>query len=265
MSDAPPPSVPPTPDPGQQATPAMPPVEGSPAPRFGEFAPVESAQTPAAAAAGQPVMYSGTTTPGAPAAGYDAASAPAQQNPGYPAAGYPQAQSGYPQQQGYPQQPGYSQPSYSQPGYPQQGYPQAAYPQTAPVYGQPGFGSTPAPKRRTWDVVLTIILLVLGLGGTLLGVLYGIIFSSPELIDDAFRQQGLGGFDGEVGATPLVLIVSHVVLYLVAAGLSILLLVKKKIAFYIPLIAGVVAAVIFWGALIMLMLSDPDFAATYGR
>src|SRR5690606_13969488 len=158
-------------------------------------------------------------------AGYDAASAPAQQNPGYPAAGYPQAQSGYPQQQGYPQQPG-----YSQPGYPQQGYPQAAYPQVAPVYGQPGFGSTPAPKRRTWDVVLTIILLVLGLGGTLLGVLYGIIFSSPELIDDAFRQQGLGGFDGEVGATPLVLIVSHVVLYLVAAGLPILLLVKKYVA-----------------------------------
>jgi hypothetical protein len=265
MSDAPPPSVPPTPDPGQQATPAVPPVEGSPAPRYGEFAPVESAQTPAAAAPGQPVMYSGTTTPGAPAAGYDAASAPAQQNPGYSAAGYPQAQSGYPQQQGYPQQPSYSQPGYPQQGYPQQGYPQAAYPQTAPVYGQPGFGSTPAPKRRTWDVVLTIILLVLGLGGTLLGVLYGIIFSSPELIDDAFRQQGLGGFDGEVGATPLVLIVSHVVLYLVAAGLSILLLVKKKIAFYIPLIAGVVAAVIFWAALIMLMLSDPDFAATYGR
>lgn len=265
MSDAPPPSVPPTPDPGQQATPAVPPVEGSPAPRFGEFAPVESAQTPAAAAPGQPVMYSGTTTPGAPAAGYDAPSAPAQQNPGYPAAGYPQAQSGYPQQQGYPQQPSYSQPGHPQQGYPQQGYPQAAYPQVAPVYGQPGFGSTPAPKRRTWDVVLTIILLVLGLGGTLLGVLYGIIFSSPELIDDAFRQQGLGGFDGEVGATPLVLIVSHVVLYLVAAGLSILLLVKKKIAFYIPLIAGVVAAVIFWAALIMLMLSDPDFAATYGR
>src|SRR5690606_37689250 len=152
MSDAPPPSVPPTPDPGQQATPAVPPVEGSPAPRYGEFAPVESAQTPAAAAPGQPVMYSGTTTPGAPAAGYDAASAPAQQNPGYPPAGYPQAQSGYPQQ-----------PGYSQPGYPQQGYPQAAYPPVAPVYGRPGFGSTPAPKRRTWDVVLTIILLVLGL------------------------------------------------------------------------------------------------------
>src|SRR5690606_4659819 len=205
----------------------------------------------------------GATTPGAPAAGYDAPSAPAQQNPGYPAAGYPQAQSGYPQQQGYPQQPGYSQPGYPQPGYPQPGYPQAAYPQAAPVYGQPGFGSTPAPKRRTWDVVLTIILLVLGLGGTLLGVLYGIIFSSPELVDDAFRQQGLGGFDGEIGATPLVLIVSHVVLYLLAAGLSILLLVKKKIAFYVPLIAGVVAAVIFWTALIMLMMTDPSFVSTY--
>lgn len=263
MSDAPTPFVPSVPESGQPgqpvvpAVPPVPPVEGTPAPRYGEFAPVESAPVgsadvgstpvgsapaapaPVAAAAGQPAMYSGTAAPVAPQAGY-------------PQQGYTQgyAQQGY--AQGYPQQ--------AQPGYPQPGYAQAG-----PVYGQPGFGSTPGPKRRTWDVVLTIILLVLGLGGTLLGVLYGIIFSSPELIDDAFRQQGLGGFDGEVGATPLVLIVSHVVLYLVAAGLSILLLVKKKIAFYIPLIAGVVAAVIFWAALIMLMLSDPDFAGTYGR
>jgi hypothetical protein len=263
MSDAPTPSVPPAPESGQPAVPPVPPVEGTPAPRYGEFAPVESSQAPIAAAPGQPAMYAGTGAPVAPQAGYPAATSAPQQAPGYPAAGYPQQ--GY-AQQGYVQQaqPGYPQPGYPQQGYPQQAYPQTGYPQAAPVYGQPGFGGTPAPKRRTWDVVLTIILLVLGLGGTLLGVLYGIIFSSPELLDDAFRQQGLGGFDGEVGATPLVLIVSHVVLYLLAAGLSILLLVKKKIAFYIPLIAGVVAAVIFWGALVMLMLSDPDFASSYG-
>jgi hypothetical protein len=254
MSDAPTPSVPSVPEPDQSgqpvapAVPPVPPVEGTPAPRYGEFAPVEPAQAPAAAAPGQPVMYSGNAAPVAPQTGYPGSPSAPQSAAGYPGVAQPQ--------QGYPQQ--------AQPGYPQQGYPQQAYPQQAqPVYGQPGFGSTPVAKRRTWDVVLTIILLVLGLGGTLLGVLYGIIFSSPELIDDAFRQQGLGGFDGEIGATPLVLIVSHVVLYLLAAGLSILLLVKKKIAFYIPLIAGVVAAIIFWSALVMLMMTDPDFVSTY--
>jgi len=226
MSDAPTPSVPPAPESGQPVAPPAP-VAGTPAPRYGEFAPVESAQAPVAAAPGQPTMYSGSAAPVAP-------------------------------QGGYPQAPDAQAPNAQAP------YLQTPYPQAGPVYGQPGFGATAAPKRRTWDVVLTIILLVLGLGGMLLGVLYGIIFSSPELIDDAFRQQGLGGFDGEIGATPVVLIASHVVLYLVAAGLSILLLVKKKIAFYVPLIAGVVAAVIFWSALVMLMLTDPDFGRVYG-
>jgi len=214
MSEPTTPSIPPVP--GQPLASAP---EGVPAPRYGEFAPVESAQpvapaTPAAggipAAPGQPAMYSG-----APVAPQTPAAAP-------------------------------------------------AYAQAAPVYGQPGFAGTPAPKRRTWDLVLTIILLVLGAIGMLIGIFYGIAFSSPQIIDEAFRQQGLGGFDGEIGATPLVIIASHVILYLVAAGLSILLLVKKKIAFYVPLIAGVVAAIIFWTALVMLMMSAPSFGEMYG-
>lgn len=227
MSDAPQPSVPPAPEPGAQAMPPAP-VAGTPAPKYGEFAPVEQAS-----AAPVPPPAHPASAPAAPAAS------------GYPQAAY--------QQQG----------AYRQPSHPQAAYPQAGYSQAGPVYGQPGFGEAPA-KRRTWDVVLTIILLVLGLGGMLMGVFYGIAFSSPELLDDAFRQQGLDGFSGDVGATPLVLIVSHVVLYLVAAGVSILLLVKKKIAFYVPLIAGVVAAVVFWGALVALMLSDPALSTMYG-
>lgn len=232
------------------------PVEGVPAPRYGEFAPVEAAAaTPDAstaqpvapgeqqgvpAAPGQPVMYSG-----APAA------------PAYPQQGYPQQ--GYPQQGQSPTSP---QPGYGQAGYPAPGYAQPAYGQ--PVYGQPGFAGTPLPRRRTWDVVLTIVLLVLGLGGTLLGVLYGVLFSSPEVLDEGFRDQGLGGFDGEIGAAPLVLIGSHVVLYLVALGVSILLLVKKKIAFYVPLIAGVIAAIVFWATIFAVVASDPDFARMSG-
>ncbi|MFT4028418.1 MAG: DUF6264 family protein, partial [Protaetiibacter sp.] len=136
-------------------------------------------------------------------------------------------------------------------------YPQQAYPQ--PVYGQPGFAAPGVPRRRTWDVVLTIALLVLGLIGALIGVLYGFLFSQPEMFDEGLRQQGWDGFNGEVGAAPLVLVLSHTLLYLVAAGVSILLLVKKKIAFYVPLSIGVLAAIIFWVTVFGVLLSDPQF------
>lgn len=278
MSEPTTPPVPPAQEPGQQAAQTAAPAtaEGVPAPRYGEFAPVEpstdaapaSPAAPAtpdgasgiAAAPGQPATYAGGA--GTVAPGY-----PQQQYPGGPQTGYPQQ--GHPQQHpqpGYPQQ-GYPQQGYPQQGYPQQGYPQGGYPQPGyaqPVYGQPGFAGAPVPKRRTWDVVLTIVFLVLGLGGMLLGVLYGVLFSSPELLSEGFQQQGLGEFNGEVGAAPAILIASHVVLYLIAVGLSILLLVKKKVAFYVPLIAGVLAAVIFWVAIFMVIASDPDFASTAG-
>jgi len=214
------------------STPSVPPVPGAPVP------PAPGAPVPPVA--GAPAPRFGEFAP------VESTQAPASAAPGQPTmySGVPATPAAAPQ---------YAQPQAAQPQYAQ------------PVYGQPGFGvAAPAPKRRTWDVVLTIILLVLGLGGMLLGVLYGVLFSSPELIDQAFREQGLGGFSGEIGAAPIVIIASHVILYLLAAGLSILLLVKRKIAFYVPLIAGVVAAIIFWTSLVMLMLSDPSFTATYG-
>ncbi len=233
-------------------SPSVPPVPTSPeaaqpAPKYGEFAPVETGAQ---------------ATPEVPAA---PAAAPAA--PGYPAAPtFPTAPGGY----GQPAQPGYGQAAYghpAQPGYGQPGYaPQAGYGQPAspqPVYGQPGFGATPVPRRRTWDVVLTIVFLVMGLGGLAFALLYAWIFSQPELLDEAFRQQGFSGFSGDAGSAGAIITISHVVLYLLALGLSILLLVKKKIAFYVPLAAGVIAAIIFWGSLFAVVMSDPNLLNEY--
>ena len=144
----------------------------------------------------------------------------------------------------------------------------------APVYGeQPGYGQPygaasfpqqPAGRRRkTWDIVLTCILLALGLFGMFAGVGYGVIFSDPTALDEVFRQQGLDGFTGNVGAAPAVLIISHVVLYLLAVGISIPLLISKRVAFWAPLAAGVIAAVFFWGALFVVVASDPGFQSRY--
>ena len=236
-------------DPNTPSVPSVPPVppvpEAAPsAPKYGEFAPVETgAPGPVAA----PVAAPGY--PAAPA--YPAA-------PGYPSDGAPAA----------PPQPAYGQPAYGQPGYGQPAYGQPAYGQPVygqPVYGQPGFGSTPAPKRRrTWDVVLTIVLLVLGLGGVLITLFYAWIFSDSTFLDEYFQQLGYESFNGDIGSAPAILIGSHVVLYLIAIGVSILLLVKKKIAFYVPLAIGVLAAIIFWVTLIGVFMSDPNFVNMYG-
>ena len=134
----------------------------------------------------------------------------------------------------------------------------------APAYGTPGAGAaypTPPKRRRTWDLVLTIILLIVGLFGMGIGLIYAAIFSDPALVqevfDQAYGQSGLGGWNGSVGAAPAVIAVSHIVLYLAAVGVSILLLIRNKIAFWVPLTAGVIAAIVFWGSLFAIVLSDP--------
>jgi hypothetical protein len=134
-----------------------------------------------------------------------------------------------------------------------------------PVYGAPGYGAPglpPVTRRRTWDLVLTIILLVVGVIGMGIGLIYAAMFSDPalvkEIFDQAYSQSGLGGWNGSVGSAPAVIAISHIVLYLVALGVSILLLVKNKIAFWVPLTAGVVAAIVFWGSLMAIVFSDPS-------
>jgi hypothetical protein len=134
----------------------------------------------------------------------------------------------------------------------------------APVYGQQPY-QPPVKRRRTWDLVLTVILFVVGFFGMLIGLFYAWAFSDPVLLNEAMGQGGMGGFNGTIGAGPAIIAVSHIVLYLVALGVGILLLVKNKIAFWVPLSAGVIAAFVFWGVLVSILLSDPDFMANVYR
>ena len=209
---------------------------------------------------GSPEQPAAPATPPAPAAPVapDAPPAYGERVPGYvqpPAPGYAQPPAPGYAQPGYPPQPGYAQPGYPQPGYPQPGYPQ-------PAYAVPGYGAAPAPRRRTWDLVLTIILLVAGVVGTIIALFYAWIFSDPTLFADAMSQQGMPLTVDTRGAG-VIIGVSHPVLLLIAAGVSILLLIKNKIAFWVPLTAGVIAAIVFWGTIFAVVLSDPAFMNQY--
>src|SRR4051812_39212468 len=160
---------------------------------------------------------------------------------------------------GVPTAPAGSAPAPAAPTPPPYGVPTYAAPAYAPSY------APPVRRRRTWDVVLTSILLVLGLIGTLAALGYAAIFATPDLLDQTMASQGYSGFSGNVGNAPAVLLISHIALYLLALGLSIPLLVRGKVVvFWIPLTIGVVAAIIFWAVVISVFMSDPGFLSRYG-
>lgn len=131
-----------------------------------------------------------------------------------------------------------------------------------PASGAPAY-APPVRKRRTWDVVLTCILLVLGLFGMSIGLLYAWAFANPDILSSALAQQGLSG-ELKPGAAPAVIAISHIVLYLLALGLSIPLLIRGRgVVFWIPLVIGVVAAIIFWVALGIVVSSDSALLNSY--
>ena len=138
----------------------------------------------------------------------------------------------------------------------------------APAYGTPVYGAAvPLVKpRRTWDMVLTIILLIVGFVGMLAGIGMAAVMSDPLFADQYNEMLGQQGIDGNVdfGSFPAVVTISHVVLYLLALGISIPLLIKNKIAFYVPLSAGVVAAIVFWAGYLAVVFSSVDLSQ-YGQ
>ena len=140
----------------------------------------------------------------------------------------------------------------------------------APAYGTPAPGQQPyghpAPRRRTWDLVLTIVLLVVGFFGMLSGIGIAFLFTDPafsEQFNDGLGQQGISG-DVDFGSFPTIIVVSHVLLYVLALGLSILLLAKRKIAFYVPLSAGVIATLIFWIGYLAVFFASVDMTQVTG-
>jgi hypothetical protein len=144
----------------------------------------------------------------------------------------------YQAQPTYPTYPGQQQPT-------PEGYPGSPYYQPVPVVR----------TRKVADLVVTCILLALGLFGMLFGIL-----TSADLggaLASAAAQRGVT-YEA-TSALPVVanlIWVSHLLLFLAAVGGSIPLLVKRRVAFWLPLTAGVLAAIVYWGGIFALILGD---------
>jgi Family of unknown function (DUF6264) len=115
----------------------------------------------------------------------------------------------------------------------------------------------PLPPRETWraDRVVSIVFLALGLLGAIIGVATAILL--PVETEALYQRRGEGFFESSTAGHLLTgLLVSHVVLFVAALAITIPLLRRRKHAFYVPLIAGVIACVIYWVVLLGYVTAD---------
>lgn len=120
-------------------------------------------------------------------------------------------------------------------------------------------------ERRTWDVVLTVGLL--GLGLYTVGSGYAAYSNLGVVMDQVFRQMGVGEFTAiDLAATiGVVIMVSHTILWIAGALLAARALRRNKLAFFWPLGAGVIAMIILFVLLAVIMFADPAFTAYMDR
>jgi hypothetical protein len=123
----------------------------------------------------------------------------------------------------------------------------------------PSGSAAPVRRRRTWDVVLTIALLAYGLM-TVLTSLSG-AGDLGRTIDQVYALQGLGDYTPTALAGTLTTAanLAQVVLLALAAYVSYRLLKAGRIAFWVPLVAGVLASLLIGAFGLTLMVSDPNF------
>jgi hypothetical protein len=121
---------------------------------------------------------------------------------------------------------------------------------------------------RTGDVVATWLLLVVGFFGMAFNVLQ--LVSVPSAIGDAFRaaSEMLGSAAPEAdfvagpqtGTIIVVGSIGQLLLWLGALAWSIARMRARRVAFWVPVLAGFLAAIVFYVCFTQIIMSDPEYA-----
>ncbi|TFD68807.1 DUF6264 family protein [Cryobacterium ruanii] len=150
--------------------------------------------------------------------------------------------------------------------------PRANEPLVPPVPYQPGQpyqqGEASQPARRTaprWDRPLTIGLLAFGLLATLYGAFS--LGALPDAMQLIYTQQGLGTYTPTAGIAPLTSVgaIAVVFVWLATTAVSVRLLLRRRRAFYVPLIGGAVSTVALFAFMLAAMLGDPTLIEFLSR
>ena len=146
------------------------------------------------------------------------------------------------------------------------GYAVEPEPLVAPAPLAPPVASTRVagvpPATRPWDLALTVAFLAFGA--------YSVVSSIPGLLDFGTTINQIYALSGYGDYTELALavgiglgiLVSQSVLFVITVVITALRLRAHKIAFFVPVIGGVVAGVVIFVLMLVAIVSDPSFADT---
>ncbi|WP_431277648.1 DUF6264 family protein [Leifsonia poae] len=181
----------------------------------------------------------------------------AQQQPAQPHVPYLPSANQPPQPYQGQQYPGQQYPGQQYPGQP---YPGQPYPPEGHQYMAPQLRRA-APR---WNIGWTIALLVVGF----LGMSYSIavINAFPAAIELVHGNQNLGDYTPAPSVSGILTAgsITMGVIWVISAGITVWLLARRRLSFYVPLIAGIVAFIALFVFLSMVISTDPALLNYYG-
>lgn len=132
--------------------------------------------------------------------------------------------------------------------------------QTSPVQS--------APEARTvprWDRPWTVGLLTFGLLATVYGVIS--LGGFPAAMQVFYTQEGLGTYTpaASIGTITMVGAIALVFIWLVAGAVSVRRLVRRRRAFFVPLIGGAVSLVVLFAFTMAALFIDPTLIEFLSR
>lgn len=163
-------------------------------------------------------------------------------------------------------------PAAQDPAAPNQAQQSQSTPQSAPVhYAAQQYGAPFTPAQQTkraapmWDRPVTLALMVFGLFGTFFTI--AVLNAIPDAMQMLYTQEGLGSYEPAASVAGLTTagIITQVVLWIAMAAVSVLVLVRRRRAFYIPLIGGVLSVLAIFVFLAFILTTDPTLLDFYSQ
>jgi hypothetical protein len=116
-----------------------------------------------------------------------------------------------------------------------------------------------------WDRPVTLTLVVIGLLATMFSI--SVLGALPEAIQMLYTQQDLGTYQPVASVAQVITAGSFAValVWIATAAVSVLMLVKRRRSFYVPLIGAVVAVVVLFAFMAVVLATDPTLLNFYSR
>jgi hypothetical protein len=114
-----------------------------------------------------------------------------------------------------------------------------------------------------WNRPITLLLILIGIFGALFTI--STLAAVPQSMQLVYNSEKLGTYHAPATLSSLILAgqVVQGVIWAASLAVSLLLMTRRRLSFYVPLIAGGIAAIVFIVFIIAIIATDPTLMKTY--